>query len=214
MTEQIDYYQRRAKEYEQVYLKVERQSDLILIKSYLKEQFIDKEIIEIACGTGYWTELLAGQAKSIQASDVNSKVIDIAKQKAYPRRNVSFEIKDFNYLSFTEEPAEGLFGGFIWSHILLQELKSFLSLALRQVKPGADLVFIDNKYVLGSSSEISRTDQNGNTYQNRQLESGESFEVIKNFPTEGEVKSLIETCATDFEWTDFEHYWIVKFRKR
>lgn len=65
MKDQIVYYQKRAKEYELVYQKPERQSDLILVKDYLRKQFVDKSITEIACGTGYWTEFLSKQTKSI-----------------------------------------------------------------------------------------------------------------------------------------------------
>jgi len=87
MIEQIKYYKKRANEYELVYQKSERQKDLALIKKYLSKQFINKSIVEIACGTGYWTEILSQPAKSIIASDINKEVVEVARKKNYPKAN-------------------------------------------------------------------------------------------------------------------------------
>ncbi|MFV2016108.1 MAG: methyltransferase domain-containing protein, partial [Candidatus Heimdallarchaeota archaeon] len=122
MKEQIVYYQKRAKEYELVYQKTERQSDLVLIKDYLSKQFVNKSIIEIACGTGYWTEVLSKQTKSILASDINPEVIQVASMKNYSKGNVVFEIRNFEDLKSMSGEFEGFFGGFIWSHIRKDEL--------------------------------------------------------------------------------------------
>lgn len=214
MKEQIVYYQKRAKEYELVYLKPERQNDLALIKEYLGRQFINRSIIEIACGTGYWTEILSKSSKSILASDISSEVLQIAQNKNYPKANVIFEIQDIKDLQTESGNFEGLFGGFIWSHIRKEELNDFLIMALNQVKEGSEIVFLDNKYVPGSSLPINRTDVNDNTFQIRELKSGEKFEVLKNFPKSSELKRLIEKVGDCFEWVDFDYYWIVKFQKR
>ena len=213
-SEQIIYYQKRAKEYELVYKKLERQNDLSLIKDYLCQQFIDKSIIEIACGTGYWTEILSSPAKSILASDINLDVIQIAQTKNYPKSNVTFEIQAIEDLKNVRGVFEGLFGGFIWSHIKKEELLDFLSVVLNQVQDESEIIFLDNKYVQGSSSPIVRTDKNGNTFQIRELESGEKYEIIKNFPDPDETKNMIDMLAEGFEWIDFEYYWIMKFKKR
>jgi ubiquinone/menaquinone biosynthesis C-methylase UbiE len=55
----ISYYRDRANEYEQIYSKPERQNDLKRIGSILHEEFFGKTVLEIACGTGYWTELFS-----------------------------------------------------------------------------------------------------------------------------------------------------------
>jgi len=214
MIEQIRYYKRRAKEYELVYQKPERQKDLVLIKKYLGKQFINKSIVEIACGTGYWTKILSQPAKSIIASDINKEVLEIAKKKNYPKANVSFEIKDINNLKKPTANFEGLFGGFIWSHIFIEQLSDFLTKVSNQVGKKADIIFLDNKFVEGSSTSINRMDEFGNSYQKRKLTSGEEFEVIKNFPIRNEIENLSGTIGLDFEWIEFEYYWIVKFIKK
>lgn len=213
-SQQVLYYQKRAKEYELVYEKPERQQDLSSLKSYLGQQFTNKSIIEIACGTGYWTEVLAHSAKAIMASDINTEVLTIAEQKNYPSTKVTFKVQAIEDLEHKQDSFDGLFGGFIWSHIKKEELPSFIATALNQVQEGAELIFIDNKFVPGSSSPITRTDAKGNTFQTRTLNSGEQYEVVKNFPEPEATQKMINKVAEGFEWIDFEYFWILKFRKR
>ncbi|MES2780773.1 MAG: hypothetical protein V4651_12845 [Bacteroidota bacterium] len=55
-TDLVSYYHQRAKEYEKLYAKPERQEDLKEIATVLQGIFINKNVFEISCGTGYWTE--------------------------------------------------------------------------------------------------------------------------------------------------------------
>lgn len=91
----------------------------------------------------------------------------------YSKKNVSFEQRDIYNFKKTLGDFEGLFGGFIWSHIRKEELNNFLMTVLNQVEEGAEILFLDNKYVTVSSTPISRTDKFGNTFQIRKLKSGE-----------------------------------------
>lgn len=213
MKEQILYYEKRANEYDAVYLKPERQEDLRQLKNLLVAEFADLNLVEIACGTGYWTKILAQKAKSIIASDINEAVLKIANQRAYGSCEVHFSQVDMNALVLQKDEFEGLFGGFIWSHILKEELTGFLERCLAQIAIGGKLIFIDNKYVKGSSTPIHRTDEKGNTFQKRKLQSGSTFEVIKNFPTSTEVKRTVEGLGHQFEWIDLPYYWMIKITK-
>lgn len=213
MDHQAVYYQKRAGEYDQIYQKPERQADLQQLKEYLAEQWTGKNILEIGCGTGYWTEVLAQHCASVTALDINPEVIERAKLKSYPRQNVQFELHDFYSLEKRQPPLEGLFAGFVWSHIALEQLRGFLGICLDQIQPGDELIFIDNQYVEGSSTSISRTDEHGNSYQQRQLLSGEMFEIIKNFPNERSIQQVIDGLSTNLEWLELEYFWVAKFRK-
>ena len=75
----VSYYRDRAKEYEKIYSKPERQSDLLLAEQILKDTFAYKDVFEIACGTGYWTQKISATAKNILATDINNTVIEVAK---------------------------------------------------------------------------------------------------------------------------------------
>lgn len=214
MKHQVEYYKKRANEYELIYQKPERQDDLLKIEKYLGNQFQNKKIIEIACGTGFWTQKLARTCESILAIDINKTVIEIAQQKNYSKHNVKFEVQDLTQLRNRRQKLEGLFGGFIWSHIKKEEIQNFLTICLHQISHSSELIFIDNKYVAGSSTPISRMDEKGNKYQKRTLRSGEEFEVVKNFPSRKEFAEMIGYGMREFEWLELDYYWIAKFKKR
>jgi demethylmenaquinone methyltransferase/2-methoxy-6-polyprenyl-1,4-benzoquinol methylase len=69
------------------------------------------------------------------------------------------------------------------------------------------MVFFDNRYVAGSSSPMSRHDQDGNTWQRRQLRDGSSFEVIKNFPTAGELLAAGRAIGGTATVIELRYFW-------
>jgi SAM-dependent methyltransferase len=206
----VSYYQARAKEYEQIYSKPERQEDLVLAGKILQEIFINKKVIEIACGTGYWTEKIAATAASIVATDINASVIDIAQTKIYSPAKVIFQVADLYDLKNSAK-YESLFGGFIWSHIKLEDLPGFIDSVNGLTEKGGTIVFMDNKFVEGSNIPISYKDEKGNTFQARKLENGTSHQVLKNFPSEKQVRDVLTGKARDIEYIDMEYFWIVKY---
>ncbi|MFZ5805610.1 MAG: class I SAM-dependent DNA methyltransferase [Verrucomicrobiota bacterium] len=76
-----DYYNKRAQEYEQIYAKPERQEALGKLKAHLREILRGHDVLEIACGTGYWTEVIASIARSVLATDISEEMLSIARQK-------------------------------------------------------------------------------------------------------------------------------------
>lgn len=126
-SDMVSYYKDRAQEYEIIYTKPERQNDLLLVEQFLQDIFLNKKIFEIACGTGYWTQKISKTAHSILATDINDTVIEVAKSKKYSPATVDFKIADIFHLNETNKH-ESLFGGFIWSHIPLQDLNEFINI--------------------------------------------------------------------------------------
>ena len=211
----IKYYELRASEYEEVYAKPERQADLLKLSSLLQKIFKDQSLIEIACGTGYWTERIAKTACAITATDINASVIEIAKKKDYHACIVEFMLLDiFEPIINTDQLAQdNLFGGFIWSHIKLSSLPLFLTQIHKLVKPGGKVVMVDNRYVPESNRPITHTDQEGNTYQTRQLADGSNHLVLKNFPGDMDLIQLVKPMVYDLEILRLDYYWLMVYTK-
>jgi 2-polyprenyl-3-methyl-5-hydroxy-6-metoxy-1,4-benzoquinol methylase len=207
----VKYYKLRAKEYDKLYARPDRQDALREASGILQNIFRDKNVFEIACGTGYWTEQISRTAKSILATDINDEMIEVAKTKNYSPAPVRFENRNYYDVS-GEEKHDNLFAGFVWSHIPLQECDGFIDTISAQVKSGGTVVFIDNRFAEGSNLPIAETDEHGNTFQIRTLENGQQHRVLKNFPDEAFFKALLSHKARSVKFTALPYYWILEYQ--
>jgi demethylmenaquinone methyltransferase/2-methoxy-6-polyprenyl-1,4-benzoquinol methylase len=207
----VSYYADRAKEYERIYHKPERQDDLRKLRSFVGGAFDGMQVFEVACGTGYWTEIVARSAASVVVTDINEEVLAIARSKPVDTSKTTFRREDaYNLPLFSQRFAGGL-AVFWWSHIPKARLRNFLRGFHQVLSPGASVVFIDNCYVEGSSTPVSRTDEHGDTYQIRRLDDGSTHEVLKNFPTESELHAAVEGLADDVRVEFLQYYWILSY---
>jgi demethylmenaquinone methyltransferase/2-methoxy-6-polyprenyl-1,4-benzoquinol methylase len=205
------YYAQRAGEYERVYAKPERQDDLRAIEAWLPACFAQRDVLEVACGTGWWTPHGARDARSWLATDINDETLVLARHKPLPA-GVRFARADaFDLHRIEGGPFDAAFAGFWWSHVRRTALPLWLQSLHARLVPGARIVFIDNRYVEGSSNPIARTDADGNTYQQRRLSDGSTYEVLKNFPTRDEAVAAIGTRARNAEWHAWTHYWALTY---
>jgi len=211
MDEQARYYARRAPEYERFYDKPERQADLSILRGRIAGLFAGRRVLEIACGTGFWTAVIAPAAREVTALDINEEVLALAREKPLPPGRVEFVQADAYALPDLGRRHDGVFAGFWWSHVPLARLDAFLEGAVRAAAPGAMLAFLDGRYVEGSSTPIARRDADGNNWQHRRLEDGAEFDVVKNYPGESE---LIKR-ASRFGWGAhvelLPYHWLLSF---
>ena len=203
MSELAGYYRDRAAEYDAVYDKPERQQDLATLKELLPPLVAGKRVLEIAAGTGYWTQVLARSAQSIAATDLNDETLAIARSRTYDCEAVSFQVADAFRLDELAGEYDVVFAGFFWSHVLRQDTARF---ARSLVQRAERVVLVDNTYVAGSNYPISRTTADGDTYQTRQLTDGRTYDVLKNFPTRDQFTA--DVAPADVTWTDLTYFWL------
>lgn len=210
-TDLIAYYRRRAAEYERIYAKPERQADLARLRSLVAATFRDHAVLEIACGTGWWTEAIAPVARSVTACDINHEVLAVARAKEWGCARVEFLAADSYALPDFGRRHSAAFAGFWWSHIPKRNLADFLSGLHAHLAPGAKVIFIDNRYVEGSSTPVARVDESGDSFQQRRLDDGSVHEVLKNFPTEAELLHAVAGCATSPEVILTDYFWALRY---
>ncbi len=205
-----DYYAARAAEYDRIYLKPERQADLRNIERWLPGVFAGKSVLEVACGTGYWTQFLAPVASRILALDAAPETLQIAQARVPPGK-VEFVVGDVYALPPVATGYESGFAGFWFSHVPKTRIREFLCGFHRALAPGAKVVFLDNRFVAGSSTALAARDADGNTYQVRNLDDGSSYRVLKNFPTEAELRQATEGLVADFRLREWPYYWALEY---
>lgn len=206
------YYALTVADSERVYDKPERQADLAAVREKVAELLEGHDVLELACGTGYWTRVIAPGAASVHATDVNEAALALARARQPEGDDVTFAQADAFDLPAAVGEYTAVFAGFWWSHVKREEQDSFL--AQLRAKLGKDvlLVLLDNVYVDGSSTVIARTDLEGNTYQFRTLPSGERLEILKNFPTDSFLRKRLGTATRDIRTKRVPHYWLATAR--
>lgn len=209
-SELLAYYRRRAGEYEAIYAKPERQADLAILRKRIPERLGTGRILEIACGTGYWTGLIARDATAVVATDLAEEPMQIARSKAYERGNVVFRSADAYALPMDLGSFDAAFAGFWWSHLPRRRIRAYLLSLHARLAPGARVLLLDNRFVAGNSSPIVATDPSGNTYQDRRLADGSVSRIVKNFPSADELRRWL---GPSLAYEELEYYWLAEYRR-
>jgi len=206
------YYALRAAEYDRIYAKPERQADLREIERWLAATLRDETVLEVACGTGWWTRVIAPVARAVLAIDAAPETLAIARDRvAAP--HVAFEVGDAYALPHGRAAFSAAFAGFWLSHVPRARQAEFLRGLNVALQPGAKVVLLDNRYVEGSSTPIAEQDAAGDTWQTRRLDDGSTHRVLKNFPGEGELRALAASGLGSAEgYRAWDHYWAFEYR--
>jgi len=205
----VEYYRRRAGEYEAIYAKPERQADLAVLHGTIPGRLSGRRVLEVACGTGYWTTGIAATAASVVATDLAEETMDLAQRKHYSFKNVTFRKEDAYRLPAVLGSFSGAFAGFLWSHIPRERLREFLDSLHARLEPGARVLVVDNTYVEGASTPLAAPDAAGNTWQERTLADGSRHRVLKNFPARGELEGLLPPSLAV---TTLQYYWLAEYQ--
>src|SRR5690349_4240936 len=92
LTDQVGYYRRRAGEYD-----VTAYGDVTAARQRIARLVSQMQpggrVLEIACGTGLWTEALANVADTVLAIDAAPETLAIARERV-ASGNVTFEVAD------------------------------------------------------------------------------------------------------------------------
>ncbi len=186
----VEYYRRRAGEYEEIYgwRDPDRYREQEKLATALQDSLRGRDVLEVACGTGWWTRILSESAKSIVATDLGEEVMEIAMEKEYGCP-VTFQREDAYILSFQDSSYDGGLAFSWFSHIPLDLIDSFLTEFHRVLGKGSRVFIADNVYVQGIGGELERREGDPNTYKIRSLKDGGVFTIVKNYFS---VEDLIE----------------------
>ena len=204
----LDYYAKRAPEYERIYTKPERQGDLARLKARVHDLTRGARVLDLACGTGFWAEPMT-DARSIVCADYNDTVLRVARGKGIA--GASFVRADNDALPFAPGTFDVMTAGCWWSHVPLQHLRQHVERLHRALGPGVRVLWFDNLYVFGSSTPIAYSDQHGNTWQRRPLRDGSEHDVLKNFPDDPTLLQTVAGIAQDVRINRLQYYWTLEY---
>lgn len=209
--ELIDYYRARAAEYEQAYYRrvPERRREIDEQAEDLRELVRGKDILDLASGTGYWTQIMSRTASFIAAADISAEMLREARNKEYDAPT-AFVMADLYSLPFRAASFDMITLGFWFSHQPKQEYDLFFRQLAQPLKDGGLIWMIDNNPPAeGSRMDSVRTDAYGNNYKRRNLQSGEEYVILKNYFSEDQLRKIFAPYFTVRRLVFKMYYWSV-----
>jgi SAM-dependent methyltransferase len=213
ITEQsASYYAKSAANHDLVYDKPERQDDLAAMRTHVADVLRGHVVLELACGTGYWTSVIAPSADSVVATDINPEMLALVTARALPADKVQFRLADAYDLPDDLGSFTAVFIGFWWSHVKREQQEKFLAHLRSKVGKDVLLVLLDDAYVEGSSETVARTDLEGNTYQILTAPDGERYEIPKTYPSDSALRKKLASSVREIRIVRLEYYWMLSCR--
>jgi len=210
-----NYYCNRAPEYEQIYYRdnPERRQEIDDEVIFLKELCTGKDVLDIACGTGYWTERISETAASIVASDISTEMIRQAQQKQY-HCPVQFIRSNINQLPFALSSFDIVVLGFWFSHHPRQDYDNLFKCISRPLKPDCPIWMIENNPPAeGSVNNSHHIDIHGNNFKKRFLDNREEFVILKNYFKKDELTEIFSPYFKIERLIYKTYYWSVLLQK-
>lgn len=207
------YYAQRAPYYDAVYDKPERAADIAFLRAWIPAQLAERRVLEVACGTGYWTQHIIPVAMAVTATDATAEPLAFARLRPGAERAV-FAQADAYALPGSLGRFEGAFAGLWLSHVPKRRIPAFLASLHARLEPGAVVVMIDNNEAQLKDLPIAERDADGDTWQHRALADGSVHRVLKNFPARAELEAMVAGVAAECEYRALENFWALRYRLR
>jgi len=204
------YFAARATYYDLVYLKPERTQDLAFLHQHIPARLSGRSVLEVACGTGYWTQFIAPRVPSMAATDWTPEPLNFARLRPHTE-NVTFSEADAFALPTSLGLFQAAFAGLWFSHVPISARAAFLRSLHTRLVPGSRVLFLDNSEVQCDELPIVERDAEGNTHQHRPLPDGTQHRVLKNFPKVKELEALVATQACAVQHTQLDNFWLFEY---
>jgi len=189
LNEQIEYYRARAKEYDE---SISEATDLLAPgKVLLLNLGKFDSILELACGTGIWTETLLQIGNQVTAVDAAPEMLEIARQKLQEER-IQFQQADLFHWEPTQQYDLVFFANWL-SHVPPDALDEFLGKVKQAVRSGGQMAMIDQYLPSDADRQVAKDD----IYATRPIEDGRQFTIVKAFYD-------LEYLQNKFEMLGFE----------
>jgi 2-polyprenyl-3-methyl-5-hydroxy-6-metoxy-1,4-benzoquinol methylase len=175
LASQADYYRRRAGEYDAT-----AYGDVVAARARIARLVAEMgpsgTVLEIACGTGLWTEALAGLAETVTAIDVAPEAVAIARDRVRSG-NVRFEVADV--FSWTTAARFDVIFFSAWlSHVPASRFEQFWQMLRGLLAAGGRVLFVD-EHIEDRDKETYLP--GGDEVVQRELQDGSRYRIVKNF---------------------------------
>ena len=142
-------------------------------------------VLELACGTGWWTQQLAGSAREVTALDVSEEMLERCRARVEAAVPGPLGAERVRYLraDLWDWTPDGRYDevcfGFLLSHVPDARFAAFWALVGGALAPGGRVFFVDSASPGGSSGTDGPDAEAG--IEVRELNDGRRFRIVKRY---------------------------------
>jgi demethylmenaquinone methyltransferase/2-methoxy-6-polyprenyl-1,4-benzoquinol methylase len=215
--QQITYYSARAEEYDEWFYRTGRYDrgeeinqrwfkEAIVVRTALYQIGAVENILELACGTGIWTQELLNIGKQITALDASQQVIEINRRKL-GATNIEYRVVDL----FSWQPDaeyDLVFFSFWLSHVPPTLVDSFFAKVSKSLRVGGQVFIIDSRFEPTSTAKNHILENDGDIYITRKLNNEQEFKIVKIFYQPEELRDKLTQVGFHAEVKVTDNYFI------
>ena len=190
LSDQIDYYQARASEYDEWFLRQGRYdygpelnqqwfAEASQVREALKAFGPKGRVLELACGTGLWTKELARYAQSITALDASPEMLEInhGRVNSTAVRYVQTDLLNWR----PDSQYDIVFFSFWLSHVPPDHFSDFWTIVRDSLASGGRVFFVDSLYDQTTTAQDQPLEKPEVVTMTRRLNDGREYRIIKVF---------------------------------
>jgi SAM-dependent methyltransferase len=206
------YYSERAPDFDAMRARITgpRALELAGLIQNMKQAQSGRRVLEIACGTGYWTQQLSETATSIVAVDAAPEMLAVARQRRGYASPIDFRLGDAYQLAGTPGPFTGAMASFWLSHVPRCRLRAFLSGLHSKLTTGA-VVFLSDNLLPNPVRPIHADPGSLDTFEERVGKDGQTRRILKNFYDDTELKGVLSPHSDDIRIECGLFYWCATY---
>jgi demethylmenaquinone methyltransferase/2-methoxy-6-polyprenyl-1,4-benzoquinol methylase len=212
-----NYYRARANEYDEWFYRRGRYdhgpqanarwfTEADEVFSALDALKIEGDVLELAPGTGIWTERLLRTAASITAVDASAEMIAINRTRVASDQ-VSYLQSDL----FTWQPThryDAVCFCFWISHVPIERLDNFLNSVAMALQPDGKVFFVDSRRERTGTALDQQLPEEQVQVMTRRLNDGREFEIVKNYYKPDSLAARFSTFGFDIAVGETETHFL------
>lgn len=190
LDEMVDYYRARAPEYDEWWQRQGRYdrgpeanarwfTEIQEVLTAFDAYDFTGDVLELAPGTGNWTQQLLRTANTVTAVDASPEMIAINRARVQSDR-VTYILADL-FAWQPDRQYDGICFGFWLSHVPLERMERFWQTVALALRPGGKLFFLDNQREVTTTSVDQHLPAADSQLMTRKLNDGRTFQIVKNY---------------------------------
>jgi demethylmenaquinone methyltransferase/2-methoxy-6-polyprenyl-1,4-benzoquinol methylase len=223
LDQQLDYYRARAAEYDQWWLREGRYdrgaalnaqwfAEAAVVSSGLAEFQPAGRVLELAGGTGIWSEKLLSFASHLTVLDGSPEMLAINSARLNSPLVRYIEADLFQWQP--TEQFDTVFFGFWLSHVPPERFATFWQMVRSCLAPGGRVFFVDSRHEQTSTAVDHRLPAKEATTLSRRLNDGREFQIYKVFYEPFELAGRLHELGWQFDLRQTDHYLLYGFGHR